>query len=122
MRENTDQNNSEHGQFSHGVTPAAVPVDGNESDIDGGGDESDGSNESETEGDTEKSDSNENEYEEATDSAANGRKGESEGQKKKRIRHGQRQNGPSNFNPNTSPIQFFELFCDDEFFQLAVDQ
>ena len=31
-------------------------------------------------------------------------------------------NTTGNFSPNTAPIQFFELFCDDDFFQLAVKQ
>ena len=50
---------------------------------------------------------------------------------KKRTCHGQRENGPNessfdevplrlneneNFSPSTSPMQFFELFCNDEFF------
>ena len=31
-------------------------------------------------------------------------------------------NETGNFSPNNSPIQIFELFCNDEFFQLPVDQ
>ena len=31
-------------------------------------------------------------------------------------------NETGNFTPNTSPIQFLELLCNDEFFQLAADQ
>lgn len=31
-------------------------------------------------------------------------------------------NETGNFSPNNSPIQFFELFCNDELFQLPVDQ
>ena len=116
MRENTDQNKSDYGQFSRGVIPAAVPVDGNESDIGGGSDESDGSNEKETEGDTEKSDSSENEYEEATDSAANGRKGENEGQKNSEFVMVKGKMGPATLVPTLHRYNFLNCFVMMNFF------
>ena len=123
------------------VIPVAVPVDGNKSDIGDGGDESDWSIESEveekvieieTEEDTEESDSSESE-DEATGSATNGGKPKAKAKGKKANlswSKGEwalpnessfdevplRLNENENFSPSTSPMQFFELFCNDEFF------
>ena len=130
------------------VTPVAVPVDGNESDIGDGSDKSDGSIESKTEEeviegetkeDIEESYSSESEEDETRGSATNGRKLNAKAKDKKVnlswwkgkwilpkessfVEVPLRMNETGNFSSNTSLIQFFELFCNDEIFQLTVDQ
>ena len=123
------------------VVPVAIPVDGNESDIGDAGDESDGSIESETEEeviesatdeDTEESDSSEED--EAMEITTNGTKPKAKTKGKKANLPWSKGewtlpkessfdevplqlNDPGNFSPNSSPINFFELFCNDAFFQ-----